>query len=77
MSDESTAGGTNETRFFRLQFDMGKRGYTRATTVPNPCHSGLSTVRYCINAPHTKMSRYQMYFSGVYDLYDGTLFARL
>ena len=69
MSDESTAGGTNETRLFRLQFDMG--------TVPNPCHSVLSTVRYGIDAPHTQVSRYQVYFSCVYDLYDGTLFARL
>ena len=74
MSDESMAEGTNETRFFRLQFDMGKRGYTRAlnSSQPVPLWAQHGT-----NTPHTQVSRYQDYFSCVYDLYDGSLFARL
>ena len=74
MSDESAQ--TTPGPFARsLIWERG--GIRGPSTVPNPCHSRLSTVRYGINAPHTQVSRYKDYFSCVCDLYDGALFARL
>ena len=77
MSDKIMAGGQTKPGPFACSLIWERESIRGPSTVPNPCHSGPSTVRYGTNAPHTQVSHYQAYFSCVYDLYNETLFARL